>query len=139
MWLPNPGGEAPEVASTEFLALTPCEPATQSVLYCLFGCPGFRAEMVAQGTGTSKSHQRVPPKSLLACETLAADRRLSALFDDRVSPMMKLLLSNRRESREPARMRALLLPRLMSREIHLRNVEKVMKAVVEEGHEGAIT
>ncbi len=125
VWLPNPGGEAPKVASTEFLALTPRDPATQSVLYCLFRCPGFRVEMAGRVTGTSKSHQRVPPKSLLACEVVTVNRQLLALFDDKISPMMNMLLSNRRESRELAQTRDLLLPRLMSGEIRLQDAEQL--------------
>ena len=128
VWLPNPNGEAPQVASTEFLALTPLAPATRSVLYSLFKSPNFRAEMAAGVTGTSKSHQPVPPKSLLASEVLAANPRLLALFDGKVNPMMCRLLSNRRESRELAQTRDLLLPKLMSGEIRLRDAEEVVEA-----------
>ena len=130
VWLPNPDGGAPQVASTEFLALTPLEPATRSALYCLFRSPDFRAEMAARVTGTSKSHQRVQPKSLLACEILDACPRLLALFDEKVSPMMAQLLANRHESCELARTRDLLLPRLMSGEIRLRDAERAVETVV---------
>ena len=129
VWLPNPAGGAFQVASTEFLALTPLAPATCGVLYWLFQSPGFRAEMAARVTGTSKSHQRVPPKSLLACEVLAANPCLLALFDEKVGPMMNRLLSNRRESGELAQTRGLLLPKLMSGEIRLRDAEQIVEAV----------
>ena len=129
VWLPSPNGEAPQVASTEFLALTPLAPATRNVLYCLFRCPDFRAKMVARVTGTSKSHQRVLPKSILACEVLTANPGLLALFDGTVSAMMNQLLSNRRESRELAQIRDLILPKLMSGEIRLLDAEKAMEAV----------
>ncbi len=129
VWLPDPNGKAPPIASTEFLALTPLAPATRSVLYCLFGSSIFRAEMSARVTGTSKSHQRGPPKSLLACEVLAANPKLLALFDRTVSTMMDLLLSNRRESRELAQTRDLLLPKLMSGEIRLRDTEQIVGEV----------
>ena len=129
VWLPNPTGENPQVTSTEFLALTPLAPVTRSVLYCLFKSQGFRAEMTARVTGTSKSHQRVPPKSLLACEVISANPCLLALFDEKVSPMINRLLSNRRESRDLAQTRDLLLPKLMSGEIRLREEEKVVEAV----------
>ncbi len=82
--------------------------------------------MLTRVTGTSKSHQRVAPNSLLACEVLAADSRLLALFDGKVSPMMNLLLSNRRESHELTLIRALLLPKLMSGEIRLHDAEKAV-------------
>ena len=129
VWLPNSDAEAPQIASTEFLALTPLAPATRSVLYCLFRSPGFRAEMTARVTGTSKSHQRVPPKSLLACEVLAADVQLFALFDGKVEQMLNRLLLTRRESRELAQSRDLLLPRLMSGEIRVPDAERIAEAV----------
>ena len=130
VWLPNPSGEAPQIASTEFLALTPVVPATRNVLYCLFGSPGFRVKMAARVTGTSKSHQRVPPKSLLACEVLTANPMLLALFDEKISPMMNRLLSNRQESRKLVQTRDTLLPKLISGEIRIHNAEKLIEKVV---------
>ena len=129
VWLPNCGGEAAKISSTEFLALTPREPATRGVLYCLFRCSEFRTKMIALVTGTSKSHQRVPPKSLLACEVLAADRQLLALFDEKVNAMMNLMLSNRRASRTLSQTRNLLLPKLMLGEIRLRDAEAAVKEI----------
>ena len=127
VWWPNPKGDAPQVASTEFLALTPIEPATRSVLYCLFKSPDFRAKMAARVTGTSRSHQRVPPKSLLVCEVLAANPRMLALFSEKVIPMMSRPLTNGLESRTLAHTRDLLLPKLMSGELRLRDAEKLWK------------
>ncbi|MCY4164599.1 MAG: restriction endonuclease subunit S [Gammaproteobacteria bacterium] len=129
VWLPNPSEDAPQVASTEFLALKPLAPATRSVLYCLFKSLGFRTKMTALVTGTSRSHQRVPPKSLLVCDVLAANSKMLALFDEKVVPMMTRLLTNRRESRKLAQTRDILLPKLMSGEIHLRNAEKAVEPV----------
>ncbi|MCY4198745.1 MAG: restriction endonuclease subunit S [Gammaproteobacteria bacterium] len=128
VWLPNTNSGAPRIASTEFLALTPLAPATSSVLYCLFRSSYFRAQMTARVTGTSKSHQRVPPKSLLACEVLVANPTLLDMFDRKVSPMMNRLLSNRRESSELVKTRDVLLPKLVSGEIHLQDAEKIVES-----------
>ncbi len=130
VWLPNQNEEYLQVSSTEFLAFTPLIPATRNVLYCLFKSSRFRAEMVARVTGTSKSHQRVQPKSLLACKALSADPRLLALFDETTSSMLNQLLWNRRESRELVRVRDLLLPKLMSGEIRLLDAESAVGAVL---------
>ena len=116
VWAPNPNGEAAQVASMDFLLLTPLAPARRNVFYCLFRSPSFKAEMAAMVTGTSKFHQRVLPKSL-------------ALFDGTVSSMMSRLLSNRRESCELAKIRDLLLPKLMSGEMRLPNAERAVTAV----------
>jgi type I restriction enzyme S subunit len=129
VWLPNPKRQALQVASTEFLALTPLPPATRSILYCLFRSPDLRGEMAAMVTGTSKSHQRVPPKALLARELLIADPQLLGSFDQMVLPFFDRLLSNRREARTLAQTRDLLLPKLMSGGMRPPDVERVVKAV----------
>jgi len=125
VWLSNAKGDAPQIASTEFLAFTPVTPANRSVLYCLFKSSSFRAKMAAMVTGTSKSHQRVSPKSLLTCEVLTANQSLLTLFDRKVSVMIDRLLSDRRDARALAKTRDLLLPKLMSGEIRLRDAEIV--------------
>ena len=122
VWLPNPNRETLQIASTEFLALTPVAPATRNVLYFLFGSPDFRTKMTARVTGTSKSHQRVPLKSLLSCEVLTANPGLLSVFDEKVSPMVNRLLLNRRETRSLAQTRDLLLPKLISGEFRLPDV-----------------
>ena len=125
VWLPNLRGDAPQVASTEFLAFTPIHPATRSILYCLFRSERFRGAMAALVTGTSKSHQRVSPKGLLSRKVFAADSKLMPIFDDVCSPFLDRMLANRREARRLARTRDLLLPKLMSGKIRLRDAEKL--------------
>ena len=129
VWLPNPKREAPQVASTEFLAFTPVGPATRSILFYAFKSEGFRAKMVAMVTGTSKSHQRVSPRALLTREILVAEPLLLGAFDQTVLPLIDRLLSNRREARTLAQTRDLLLPKLMSGEIRLAEAEKGLEAV----------
>ena len=70
------------------------------------------------------------PKVLLTREALTADPRLLTAFDDMVSPFLDRLLANRREARTLAQTRDLLLSKLMSGEIRLRDAEKAMEAVV---------
>ena len=129
VWLPNPKGKLRQISSTEFLAFTPLAPATRTVLFCMFKSAGFRAEMAAMVTGTSKSHQRVSPKALLSRDVLVADARLLAAFDHMVRPFLARLLSNRREARTLAQTRDLLLPKLMSGKIRLAEAEKAVEAV----------
>ena len=129
VWLPNPVGEAPQVASTEFLALTPLAPATRAVLFCLFKTKRFRTEMTAMVTGTSKSHQRVSPKALFASDVLVADPSPMDAFDQAVRPSIDRLLSNRLETARLARTRDLLLPKLVSGEIRVIDAEQVVEAI----------
>ena len=116
VWLPNPKGELPQVASTEFLVFTPLAAATRSVLFLMFKSEAFRAEMVAMVTGTSKSHQRVPPRALLTLHVLTADPRIITAFDDMVRPLFDRLLVNDHEALTLSQTCNLLLPRLVSGE-----------------------
>mgnify|MGYP001214224255 CR=1 FL=1 len=129
VWLPYPKGGLAQVASTEFLAFTPLAEATRAVLFCMFKSEAFRAEMAAMVTGTSKSHQRVSPKSLLTREVLTAAPQLLDAFDEMARPFLNRLLANRREARTLAETRDLLLPKLMSGEIHLAESDKAVEAV----------
>ena len=78
-------------------------------------------------TGTSKSHQRVPPKALLARKVLVAEPLLLNSFDQIVQPFTDRILSNRREARTLSQTRDLLLPNLMSGEIRLSQAEKLQE------------
>ena len=129
VWLPNPVGGAPKVASTEFLTLTPLSPATRGVLFCLFKSKRFRTEMAAMVTGTSKSHQRVSPKALLASDVFVADPRLMDAFDQVVHPWIDRLLLNRLQTATLAHTRDLLLSKLISGEIRTSQAENVIGAV----------
>ena len=123
VWLPDPAGETPQVASTEFLALTPLAPATRSVLFCLFKSKPFRTQMAAMVTGTSKSHQRVSPRALLATDVMVGDPKTMDAFDQAVRPSIDRLLSNRLEASRLADTRNLLLPKLVSGEIRVPHAE----------------
>jgi len=56
-----------------------------------------------------------------------------------IRPLYVRIVANTKETQTLVQTRDPLLPKLMSGEIRLRNVEKAMEAVVEEGNEGAIT
>ena len=129
-WIPNPLDARPQIASTEFLAFTPKAPATGSVLYCLFGDANFRREMEAMVTGTSKSHQRVSPKALIQRRILYGTASVFEQFDRQVSGLLSRVLRDRAESLTLAETRDLLLPKLISGEIRLREAEKTVEAVV---------
>ena len=129
VWIPNPPNGLPQVASTEFLAFTPKSPATRSLLYCLFRDIQFRREMEAMVTGTSKSHQRVPPKALVRRRVLAGASDAFEQFDRYASPLLSQVLRNRGESRTLAQTRDLLLPKLMSGEIRVSEADNALEAV----------
>src|SRR5690606_14044034 len=64
VWLVPPAAGHRQVCSTEFLVYRASAGCNTSYLHCLFREPAFREMLKGMVTGTSKSHQRVSPKSL---------------------------------------------------------------------------
>lgn len=125
VWLPEASDTRQQICSTEFLAFTAKGPAGRSLLYCLLRDDRFRDMLQSMVTGTSKSHQRISPPSLLGREVLAGDKALFSAFESMASSLLSTTLSNRAESRTLAQTRDLLLPKLMSGEIRLREAKEI--------------
>ena len=119
VWVPPDSMGRPQVCSTEFLAFTPKPPANRSLLFALFADQHFRALLKSMVTGTSKSHQRVPPRALKSHDVLAGSPRLFASFGQATSGLLARILTNRSEAATLAALRDTLLPKLISGEIRL--------------------
>jgi type I restriction enzyme S subunit len=131
VWIPEaPDDDIQQVASTEFLALSPSVLCGRGTLYCLFRDTSFIEKMMGMVTGTSKSHQRVSPTALLKLDVSYGLPAMFSVFEDQAGPLISRWLHNRTESRTLAQTRDLLLPRLMSGEIRLRDAEREVEAVL---------
>ena len=128
VWIPSIPGDAPQVASTEFLIFCPIDPAGRGLLYCLFRDAAFKQMLEGTVTGTSKSHQRISPPALLRTEVLCGAPSVFQKFEATVAPILKHLLNNRTESRTLTQTRDLLLPKLMSGEIRVCDAEALAAA-----------
>ena len=117
VWMPADSKERPQVCSTEFLVFTPRPPANRSLLFALFADQRFRALLKSMVTGTSKSHQRVPPKALKTQEVLAGSPRVFRVFGEAVGSLLARSLRNRSEVTTLAALRDTLLPKLIAGEI----------------------
>jgi type I restriction enzyme S subunit len=129
VWLVIRDSSARAICSTEFLVFSPLLAGNRAFLYCALMEDGFRARLQAMVTGTSKSHQRVSPQSVLALDIIAAPRLVMDAFCEVVTPMLDRVSANRRESRTLAAIRDLLLPKLMSGEIRVKEAENAVEAV----------
>ena len=123
VWVPPDSMGRPQVCSTEFLAFTPKPPANRSLLFALFGDQHFRALLKSFVTGTSKSHQRVPPRALKSHQVLAGSPRLFAVYGEATGGMLARILKNRSEAATLTALRDTLLPELISGEIRLEEAE----------------
>lgn len=91
VWTPNVIVDGLAIASTEFLVLRPQKWVDRRFLHFLLLSPAVRDELVACATGTSGSHQRVPPEQLLSLQVrippLAEQRAVAHILgtlDDKI-------------------------------------------------------
>jgi type I restriction enzyme S subunit len=128
VWLVDTDSVIRSICSTEFLVLSTKVPADRAFLYSVTTESSFRQRLEAMVTGTSKSHQRVSPQAVLALDIIAAPHPIMNAFCEIVTPILDRVSANRRESRTLAATRDLLLPKLMSGEIRVKDAEKVGEA-----------
>lgn len=127
VWLVDADAAIRSICSTEFLVLMPNIEADRAFLYCALTDPGFKQRLEAQVTGTSKSHQRVNARSVLEAAVVTAPPVVMSAFHHQATPLLERILANRRESRTLAATRDLLLPRLMSGELRVKDAERAVE------------
>jgi len=130
VWIPEPASDRLQICSTEFLAFTPTAISSTVLLFGLFKERSFRAMLQSMVTGTSKSHQRISPPSLLQKEVLVGSVPAFGRYANIAHGLLLRALANRAESRTLAQARDLLLPKLMSGEIRIRDAEKAVGGIV---------
>jgi len=130
VWLPSPPSAVQQIASTEFLVVVPRSASSREYLYCLARSEDFRDEFASRVTGTSGSHQRVKADDLLSIRVLLAPESVMTAFKNVVGPMFSLIEANRQESAVLASMRDMLLPKLLSGEVRLRETGATLHQAV---------
>ena len=118
-----------QVCSTEFLVFTPREPANRALLYFLFVDERFRMMMKSMVTGTSKSHQRVPPRALRESNVVCGTAELFEMFHQMIGSILSDMIARRAESFTLAAVRDALVPRLISGEVPMSGSEMISGSV----------
>lgn len=117
VWMPDRLDNKRALCSTEFLVSLPKENVSKEYLYLLFTSAQFCERFATFVTGTSGSHQRVKPESLLMIETPLPQERLVRAFTALVAPLLATTGANIRQTHELAEIRDALLPQLLSGEL----------------------
>ncbi len=128
VWNVRPSSGTPALASTEFLVLKPSSDISPDALWAVCSQPSFTAELTNKVTGTSNSHQRVKPADLLATNVVDPH----AIPEDErnlISSISGRVRQARSESVTLSELRDILLPRLMSGEIRVREAEEMVAEV----------
>jgi len=123
IWLPDLSGDVRAICSTEFLVAQPKSAAARAFLFNLFSCPAFTDVFATLVTGTSGSHQRVKPESLLESAIDIPPTPLVERFGECVAPMHERIHANLHQSRTLATLRDTLLPKLLSGELRVQDAK----------------
>ena len=116
--------------STEFIVIRSRNPLPRPASYLLARTPTFRAHMERSMTGTS-GRQRASVESARSYEiTTPVDGELWEVLGTLIHPIVARLISNAQEIRTLAQTRNLLLPKLMSGEIRIRDAVKIAESAV---------
>ncbi|WP_170446198.1 restriction endonuclease subunit S [Ruegeria arenilitoris] len=110
---------ATPAASTEFFVARARASDETPWLYCLLSSPEFREQALFRVTGTSNSHQRVPPTTLAEIEVVAATPELISAFGRNTATIFDRIHTMSQENQTLAALRDALLPRLMSGELRV--------------------
>lgn len=114
VWLPDPKDAASAIGSSEFLVLKGRNGISREFMYGLCTSESFKDQFGSLAVGTSTSHQRVKPESLMAISVVVPERRIVARYTEAVRPILSLMNTLRLKTANLRRTRDLLLPRLMS-------------------------
>ncbi len=119
IWLPDIKADYRSICSTEFLVALPTAAISREFIYCLFSSQTFLKEFETLTTGTSGSHQRVKPASMLAMKFVRAPQKVVVAFSQIVCPKFSQVALLQSESRTLAALRDTLLPKLISGELRV--------------------
>jgi type I restriction enzyme S subunit len=115
--------------STEFIVIRPRAPFPAEYGYLLARHDAFRAHAIQSMTGTS-GRQRVQPESLRNFPVIRPPDRLVRHFGELVKGLFAQIAANELEAETLAAIRDLLLPKLMSGELRVREAEKITEVVL---------
>ena len=119
VWLVDVTARERAICSTEFLVLSPRLPFPRSYVYCYFQTPVFRDLIQTLVTGTSGSHQRVQPNSILSLPAIIPSAPVIDMFDQQAEAFLVMSLTYLRGSTALAAQRNTLLPKLVSGEVRV--------------------
>src|SRR5574341_514065 len=111
--------------STEYIVLRPKPPLPDEFAYCLARSSGFREFAIQSMTGSS-GRQRVPAESLAHFPVAVPPRPIAESFGRKIKPLFARSSAATRESRALSEQRDLLLPKLLSRELRVTDVERLV-------------
>lgn len=99
-------------------------------LYAVLSSDDFRTNVLARVTGTSNSHQRVKPGSIMEIEVPIGGDAVRLAYSEMTRSWFDLVAQAVGESQTLAALRDALLPKLMSGEIRVRDAARLAAEAV---------
>jgi type I restriction enzyme S subunit len=119
IWLADLHASRRSVCSTEFIVVSAQPGYSREFMFSLLTSAAFASTYATLVTGTTGSHQRIRPESVLEIKTVIPPLRLVEAFTTVVKPMFDQINRNIGQSHTLATLRNTLLPKLLSGEIQL--------------------
>ena len=122
IWRPYCISDNP-ICSTEFIVYEPINPLNRNFIYSIIDSIGFSAFLCSHTTGSTNSRQRATPSVTLTYDIIVPDEKTIQAFCSIVSPMYDTIENNIKENQKLAETRDKLLPKLMSGELDVSDIE----------------
>lgn len=126
VWLPNISDKILNVASTEFLTFTADSAEMQAFIFAIVNNKSYKQFLMSNTTGSTNSRQRVLPRVAYSFE-IAFNRIKAERLGELLVPFLEKIKLTKCEIQRLKKLRALLLPKLLSGSINLSSMEEAMK------------
>ena len=127
IWLPDLHEKRRSVCSTEFIVASTRLGFSCEFLFSLFTSAAFATTYGTLVTGTTGSHQRIRPESVLEMKTIIPPSELVEAYSNITRPMFERVKRNITQSRTLTTLRDALLPKLLSGELSVAGAESLME------------
>ena len=111
------------VSSTEFIIFEANDPTYKDYVFSVIDSSTFSDWMCAHTTGSTNSRQRTTPSTTLEFQIALPTQEVVSDFCKIVTPMYDMIAQNTCENRKLAAFRDSLLPKLMSGELDVSNID----------------
>lgn len=126
VWLPNISDKILNVASTEFLTFTADSAEMQAFIYAIVNNKSYKQFLMSNTTGSTNSRQRVLPQVAYSFE-IAFNRIKAERLGKLLVPFLEKIKLTKSEIQRLKKLRALLLPKLLSGSMDLSSMEEAIK------------
>ena len=111
------------VSSTEFIIFEAFNPAYRDFVFSIIDSAAFSDWMCTHTTGSTNSRQRTTPSATLEFQVALPDEKTIADFCAIVTPMYDVIAANICENQRLAQLRDSILPKLMSGELDVSDID----------------